>query len=82
MPLEGDKNYPYLGFIDYNDITRFTSRQMQPLLEEWRRLHASGWMRNTPPDGSPYDRESAFDEFEAVLLRCQESHTRLVFWGD
>ena len=69
-----DKAFPLLGYIDLYGDTVFNSLQMEPFLEEWRRLCLKA---NT------LGEVKFVVKVEELALRCQnEVHLYIKFWGD
>ena len=69
-----DAAYPLLGYIDLYGDTIFNSLQMEPFLEEWRRLSERA---------NALSERDFVEKVERLALRCQsEVHLYIKFYGD
>lgn len=74
LPASEDSSFRYLPHIDRYGSTIFNTLQMQPFLEEWRRL------RTTVVDE---DANALMSSVERLAITCQETdHIYLRFMGD
>jgi len=74
MPRYEDSSFPFLRFIDLYGDTIFNRPQMEPFLDEWRRVRE----RAADPDA-----RQLVAEVERLARRCQnEVHLYVRFQGE
>ena len=84
LPLPGDEAYPVLSAIQTTGTTIFTSVDIGPFTQEWRRLRESGWMRPwIKTDGRDWEHARVMQGIASLAERCRrEPGTALELVGE